>query len=65
MTPEQKAAYVTAMAACAMADIAAMQAANQACAMAGLSPSFTEADFTEIPNRHGIHHNAVLTLFHT
>ena len=64
MTPEQKAAYVIAMAACAMAEIAGMQAENQQRTHRGEAMAYPEASFTDAINRNGIHHNAVLTLFH-
>lgn len=63
MTPEQQAAYVIAMAACAMAEVAGMQAENQQRAHRGESAAYTEGAFTEVINRNGIHHNAVLTMF--
>ena len=64
MTDEQKAAYVIAMATCAMGEIAAMQASNQANTAAGKPILYHLEDFSNVAVTHGIHHNAVLTLFH-
>lgn len=63
MTPEQQAAYVIAQAACATAEVAGMQAENQARAAAGLSPAYVEQDFQNVVLRLGIHHNAVIGFF--
>lgn len=64
MTDEQKAAYVNAQAACAMAEIAGMQALNQYRLARGEAIAYSDEAFDAIPNKYGIHHNAVLTLFH-
>jgi hypothetical protein len=63
MTPEQRAAYIMAMAACAMAEVAGMQAENQARAHRGEATAYNEQAFNDVISRNGIHHNAVLTLF--
>jgi hypothetical protein len=63
MTPEQQAAYVMAMAACAMAKIAGMQAENQHKVAAGRTDFYTEDAFDLIANEFGIHHNAVIAMF--
>jgi len=63
MTPEQKAAYVTAQAACALAETAGMQAENQRRGRQGEPIAYTEIDFTNVILRNGIHHNAVIKLF--
>ena len=63
MTPEQKAAHVMAMVACAMAEIAAMQAANNDGTRPDPKPPYSEQDFRDVIDRNGVHHNAVLTLF--
>jgi len=63
MTPEQQAAYVIAQAACAMAEIAGMQAENQMCALRGEPLAYGEGAFTSVIERNCIHHNGVLTLF--
>ena len=64
MTPEQKAAYIQAQAACAMAEIAGMQAENMQREHRGESMAYVEDDFVEIPNKYGIHTNAVIVFFH-
>lgn len=64
MTDEQKAAYVVAMAACANAEIAAMQLENQLDLKNGSHPRHAPDDFRSVINGHGIHHNAVLGMFH-
>lgn len=61
MTNEQKAAYIIAMAACTIAEIASMQAHNKT-ATAGTR--YGQEEFMEVIQKYGIHHNAVLTLFH-
>jgi hypothetical protein len=48
MTPEQQAAYVIAMAACAMAEVAGMQAENHQRAHRGESMAYVEQDFTDV-----------------
>jgi hypothetical protein len=63
MTPEQQAAYVIAMAACAMAEVAAMQAANQQCAHRGEAVTYDEQHFRDVITNNSIHHNAVLEMF--
>lgn len=63
MTPEQKAAFITAQSACAIAEIEAMHAENQACIASDRAPIFAFRDFKDIPNKYGLHHNAVVTFF--
>ena len=65
MTQEQKAAYIMAMAACAMAEIAGMQAENQQRAHRGEAVAYAEDAFSDIANKHGIYHNAVFSFFHS
>lgn len=64
MRGEEKVAYVNAMTACALAEIAAMQAANAHMAIIGEGPVYDAQHFRDVPDRFGIHHNAVLSLFH-
>jgi hypothetical protein len=59
MTPEQQAAYINAQAACALAEIAAMQAAN-----ASRPGTHSASEFEDLIQKYGIHHNAVLSFFH-
>lgn len=63
MTPEQKAAFIQSQVACAQAEIAAMQAENAMRAVLGQSMAYEESDFTAVPLRYGIHHNAVVEFF--
>lgn len=63
MTPEQQAAYIMAQAACAIAEVAGMQAENQQRAASGLSPAYTEQAFNDVVARNGVHHNAVISFF--
>lgn len=63
MTPEQSAAFINSQAACANAEIAAMQAENQQRLAKGLSIAYGEEAFLAIPDKYGITHNAVLVLF--
>lgn len=61
MTPEQKAAYVIAQAACAMAEIAAMQARNAR--FSGPDKYHEPKDFDAVIEKYCIGHNAVIGLF--
>ncbi len=63
MTPEQSAAYINAQTACALAEIEAMKAANRDAELKGDVPRFGWGDFINIPDRYGIHHNAVVSSF--
>lgn len=63
MNEQQQAAYVIAMAACAMAETAGMQAENQHRLSLGQTIAYDEQAFADVITRNGIHHNAVLTLF--
>lgn len=60
MTPEQKAAFVFAQAACAMAEVAGMQAANAARQYAGQLPQYRGEDFIDVTRRHGLSASAVV-----
>ncbi len=63
MTPEQAAAFIMAQAACAMGEIAGMQAENQIYVAHGEAPVFGKNAFDAVAERYTIGHNAVLTLF--
>ena len=63
MTPEERAAYVMAMVACAMAEIAGMQAENQYRKHRGEVVAYREDAFAAVADKYGIHHNAVLGVF--
>jgi len=62
MTPEQTAAYVTAQAACANAEVAGMTAENMQRAALGQSMAYDEAAFVAVIENYSIHHNAVIEL---
>jgi hypothetical protein len=63
MTPEQAAAFINAQAACANAEIAAMQTHNKLYWEYDHIAKHTAEDFECIIDKYGISHNAVLTLF--
>jgi hypothetical protein len=60
MNNEARCAFVQAQVACAMAEIAAMQARNQQLADEGVGPHFTYDHFMEVQNKYLIGHNAVI-----
>lgn len=64
MTPEQQAAYVHAQAVAATAEIEGMKAENQHRLSNGGSILYGEDAFSNVIERYGLHHNALLTLFH-
>lgn len=61
MNPEQAAAFVIAQSACAMAEIAAMQARNAR--YTGAEKYHDPHEFEAVIDKYCIGHNAVLTLF--
>jgi hypothetical protein len=63
MTPEQKAAFIMSQVACAMAEIAGMQAENQHRLSLGQSIAYGEEAFAGIAGRYGLGHNDVITHF--
>jgi hypothetical protein len=62
MTPEQAAAFVIAQAACANAEIAAMQARDRLWAQNGLG-TYADHDYLAVIEKYCIGHNAVLQCF--
>lgn len=64
MTPEQKAAYVMAQAACLIAETFGMHAENMQREQRGESMAYVEKDFQDAVVRYGVHHNGVISLFH-
>ena len=60
MTPEQRAAYVMAQAACANAEVAGMTAENMQREHRGESMAYVFDDFFAITEKYPIHHNAVV-----
>lgn len=64
MTPEQKAAYITAQAAALTAAVAGMQARNQLNGLLGEMPTYLEADFANVVTLYECHHGQLCQLFH-
>lgn len=60
MDKTERAAFVIAQAACAMAEIAAMQAHNAADERSGRVPLYHYGDFLAVQEKYTIGHNAVL-----
>jgi hypothetical protein len=65
MTSEQQAAFIMAKAACAMAEIAGMQADNQHRLSLGQSICYDGEAFEGVILRNGIGHNDILSFFQT
>lgn len=63
MTPEQQAAFIMAQAACAMAEIAGMQADNQAALLGNRPPQWIKPDFDRVTSNNVIGHNDVISFF--
>jgi hypothetical protein len=63
MNENQKAAYVTAMAVCALVEAIGMMADNQARTARGEALSYGESAFQDLPFKYGIHHNAIIGMF--
>lgn len=62
MNSQEFAAYIISQSACANAEIAAMQAANQERLANGYAIAYGEEAFLAIPDKYGISHNAVETM---
>ena len=60
MTPEQRAAYIMAQAACANAEVAGMTAENMQRAALGQSMAYDESAFVAVIENYSIHHNSVV-----
>lgn len=60
MTDEQKAAFIQSQAACAIAEIAAMQAENQVRLSRGEAQAYDEEAFMSVQRTYVISHNAVI-----
>lgn len=63
MSPVERAAYIFAQAVCALAEIEGMKAENADRAAKGYAQAYPEKAFFDIPEKHGIHHNAVIGCF--
>ena len=64
MTDEQKAAYVFAQAVSALAEIEGMKALNMQRQTQGYSMAYDDEAFFKVPDKYGLGHNAVMSLFH-
>lgn len=64
MDDTQKAAYIISQTACATIEAQGMAAENWDRAMRSESAAYTEEDFSQLLEKYGIHHNAVLSFFH-
>lgn len=63
MTPEQKAAYVNAMAVVALVEALGMVAENQNAALRKEAPRYLGYEFEALIDKHALHHNSLITLF--
>ena len=61
MDREQRIAYINAMTVCAQIECAGMVAENKQREVEGKSMAYVEEDFLKLPDKHGIHHNAVIS----
>lgn len=64
MTDEQKAAYVQAQAAAALIEAMGMAVENMQRVHRNGFMAYDEKAFQEVIMRYGLHHNAVMSLFH-
>ncbi len=63
MNQEQAIAYLMAQVVCAQAEIEGMKAMNRERESQGYALAYDKEAFFNVPNKYGIHHNAVLDLF--
>lgn len=63
MTESQSAAYIMAQTACALAEIESMKAANRERERKGEVIAYPEESFLEIPDKYGLHHNAIMPFY--
>ena len=64
MDKDQKVAYIQAQSVCALAELEMMKAQNHWCDQYDHIPRQYDADdFERIPEKYGLHHNQILTLF--
>ncbi len=61
MTPEQTVMYIQAQRVCAECELEAMKVANRDADDRIEGRPYNEQDFNNLPNKYGIHHNAMLT----
>lgn len=65
MTPEQKVAYTQGMVACLLSELESMKAANFYADQRGEEAPHKPDEFMALPNKYGVHHNALIELFHS
>lgn len=63
MTVEQTAAYIMAQTECCASERAGMQARNDHNKARGLAPAYGQRAFDALPEKYGIHSNAVLGFY--
>ena len=63
MTPEERAAFINSQVACALIDLAGMQAENNARQQLGQALAYQEDSFQVMMRKYLIEHNEVLTFF--
>lgn len=63
MKREEAPAYIMSQVVCAMADIEGMKALNAERAAKGYAQAYDEAAFFAVPEKYGLHQNAVITFF--
>ena len=61
MDKEQRLAYINSMTVCAQIECAGMVAENKQREAVGSSMAYVEEDFLKLPDKYGIHHNAVIS----
>lgn len=61
MDQTARAAFIIAQAACAAAEIAAMQVTNDERMASGDAPAYGADDFRAVPDSYGISHNAAVS----
>ena len=64
MNEMQQAAYVMAQAACAQVEAMGMKTINDRRLALGEELKYYDTDFERLIEKYGIHHNAVIELFH-
>ena len=63
MISEERAAFINSQVACALIDLAGMQAENTARQILGQAPAYQEDSFQVMMRKYLIEHNEVLTFF--
>ena len=63
MTPEQRAAYIYAMAASMLVEMESMKALNRERVSVGFGEAYDEKAFLDLIDKYGLHHNQVVETF--